>query len=327
MCFFAPTSHPSAARNDARNYVPCTALVVQSGCIWRQDIWLVVEDKTTHHAGGLCGAAVSKLACWPCAQALQDRLPAAHRLRYPLAQQPGLSSVRCPRAHCCWRLASVAVSSQTRWLRAGWPVALHTRGRQELEDRAGHPLSRSVPSSLCLLLLWHQHLPTCTGVTGHPLCSLTTSVSSALLPAGRAGLKRVPEGRDHQSSGSDTWHPLLARGTWAAWQRPFCTVPRVIKQHKTIKRHSVWKAMQVAFAGGVGHARLFWWEQECCLSHLTNLCLNCAWCFQAFTIQGQYAIPHPDVSPAHVIYSLFVPLPLICSGQHLLSTVSNKDMA
>ncbi|RLW13432.1 hypothetical protein DV515_00000039 [Chloebia gouldiae] len=37
---------------------------------------------------------------------------------------------------------------------------------------------------------------------------------------------------------------------------------------------------------------------------------------QAFTIQGQYAIPHPDVSPAHVNYSLFVPLPLIFLISH-----------
>uniref|UniRef100_U3IN56 K Homology domain-containing protein n=1 Tax=Anas platyrhynchos platyrhynchos TaxID=8840 RepID=U3IN56_ANAPP len=32
------------------------------------------------------------------------------------------------------------------------------------------------------------------------------------------------------------------------------------------------------------------------------------------------------VSPAHVNYSLFLPLPLICSGQHLLSTVINGDL-
>lgn len=113
----------------------------------------------------------------------------------------GMSSVRCPRAHCCWHLASVAVSSKTRWLRAGWHMALHTCGSQELEDRARHPLSRSVPSSLCLLLLWHQHVPRCIGVTDHSLCSLTPSVSSALFLADRVGQKRGPEGWDHQSSG------------------------------------------------------------------------------------------------------------------------------
>uniref|UniRef100_R7VQI3 Poly(RC)-binding protein 3 n=1 Tax=Columba livia TaxID=8932 RepID=R7VQI3_COLLI len=35
------------------------------------------------------------------------------------------------------------------------------------------------------------------------------------------------------------------------------------------------------------------------LSYLTDLCLNCACCFQAFTIQGQYAIPHPDLTKLH----------------------------
>uniref|UniRef100_H3ARK1 K Homology domain-containing protein n=1 Tax=Latimeria chalumnae TaxID=7897 RepID=H3ARK1_LATCH len=39
----------------------------------------------------------------------------------------------------------------------------------------------------------------------------------------------------------------------------------------------------------------------------------------AFTIQGQYAIPHPDVSPVHVNH---FPFSLICSGQQLLSTLT-----
>lgn len=165
MCFCAPTPHPSAARNDARNYTPCTALVVQSGWIWREDIWLVGQDETTHRARGLHDAPVSKLACWPCVQALQDRLPSAHMLTYPLAWQPGRELREVPQGTLllalgicgCWQPEEVIQS---------WHVALHTCGSQELEERAGHPLSRSVLSSLCPLLLWHQHLPTCVGVTG-----------------------------------------------------------------------------------------------------------------------------------------------------------------
>lgn len=200
MCFFAPTPHPGATWNDARNYIPCIASVVQSGWIWREDIWLVVEAKTTHCAGGLHDAPVSKLACWPCAQALQDRLPSAHRLSYPLAWQPGHELHEMPHE------VSVAVRQDVSELTGTWPCT-HMAVRSW---RSGQGLSRPVLSSLCLLLLWHQHLPRCLGVTGHALCSLTPSVSSALLLADRAGLKRAPEGREHQSSGSGTWGSLLA---------------------------------------------------------------------------------------------------------------------
>uniref|UniRef100_A0A6I8SRN1 Poly(rC) binding protein 2 n=1 Tax=Xenopus tropicalis TaxID=8364 RepID=A0A6I8SRN1_XENTR len=40
----------------------------------------------------------------------------------------------------------------------------------------------------------------------------------------------------------------------------------------------------------------------------------------AFAIQGQYAIPHPDVSSAHANYTLL--FLFICFGQHLLSTLT-----
>lgn len=130
------------------------------------------------------------------------------------ARQPGHELCEVPQGTLL--LALGICGCQTRWLGAGWHMALHTCGSQELEDRARHPLSRSVPSSLCLLLLWHQHLSRSIGVTGHPLCSLTPSVSSALLLVDRAGLKRGAEGQDHQSSGSSPWRSLLARAAWAA---------------------------------------------------------------------------------------------------------------
>lgn len=87
-------------------------------------------------------------------------------LRYPLAWQPGRELREVPQGALllalgicgCWQLEEVIQS---------WHVALHTCGSQELEERAGHPLSSSVFSSLCPLLPWHQHLPTCIGVTGH----------------------------------------------------------------------------------------------------------------------------------------------------------------
>lgn len=169
-----------------------------------------MEDKATQHAGGLHDAPVSKLASWPCAQALQDRLPSAHMLRY--AQQ--LEHCEMPQGTLLLALGwHLWLSDQVA---QSWHVDLHTPGSQGLEDRARHPLSRSVPSSLCLLLLWHQHLPRCAGVTGNPLCSLTPSVSSALLLTDRAELKRGAESQDHQSSGSSTWHSQLAKGKWAA---------------------------------------------------------------------------------------------------------------
>lgn len=136
----------------------------------------------------------------------------------------GVNSRRCPRAHCCWHLASVAVGSQRRWFRADWHMALHTRGSLEVEERAGHPLSRSVltvplaaVASASSYVHWCRWADGVAGRgSGHPLCSLTPSVSSALLQAERAGLKRGPEGQDHQSLGSSVWHPLLARHTQAA---------------------------------------------------------------------------------------------------------------
>lgn len=138
---------------------------------------------------------------WPGGPVPRHCRTGCHQHTCSLAQQPGHELHEVPQGTLLLALGIVAVSSKTRWLRAGWHMALHTCGSQELEGRARHPLSRSVPSSLCLLLLWHQHVPRCIGVTDHSLCSLTPSVSSALFLADRAGQKRGPEGWDHQSSG------------------------------------------------------------------------------------------------------------------------------
>lgn len=120
---------------------------------------------------------------WLCAQALQDRLPSAHRLSYPLARQPGHELREVP------QLALGICGCQMRWLRAGWHMVLHTCSSQELEDRARHPLSRSVPSSLCFLLLWHQHVPRCLGVSGQPLCFLDPRSVLSSAPGGQSWTK------------------------------------------------------------------------------------------------------------------------------------------
>lgn len=105
---------------------------------------------------GLCHAPISKLACWPCAQALQDRLPSSTRAHIPAGMAAwGMSLVGCTRAHVCWHLASPAVGIQKRCLRPA-------RSSQELDVRAGHPPGGSAPS----LLPQHQHLPIYINGTG-----------------------------------------------------------------------------------------------------------------------------------------------------------------
>lgn len=221
----------------------------------------------------------------------------------------GMNSMRCP-MRCLWLSDKVSQS----WLGHG---PAHTWQSGAGDQGLSSPHFAALASASAQVPWCHWPRP----VLLDPLCVLSSA-------PGRQSWTKESSWRPRASE-LGQWHLGFSacRSTWVAWQRPFCTMPRVIKQHKTIKPHSVWKAMQVAFAR-VGHEKHLWWEQECCLSHLTNACLNCVCCSQAFTIQGQYAIPHPDVSPAHVNYSLFAPLPLICSGQHLLSTiVSNKDTA
>lgn len=193
------------------------------------------------HAGDLRRAAVSRLASWPHAQALQDRLPPSTRACIPTGMAAwGTSPVGWTRAHVCWHLASVTVSSQKRSLRAA-------HSSQEMDVRAGHPPGRYVPSLLpsasaspCVRR-WRWVDGAAERGRSHPPCSSAPVVSPALLPVGRAGLKRGPKDWGHQSSGSGSWHPLLARGARAARRRCSCPMPSIIKQHKTIKLCSALK--------------------------------------------------------------------------------------